>query len=457
LCVRPANNAQEALRAVKWHPQEPDTLAISSNHNIYVIDVANCAALHQPILHSELHHISNIYSVPSLISAFDFDALHYSLAAITEDSTLTQWSLQDVIPYGINKVRGEDIPSSIAFVDGGIVIGRKNGTIFQLLAYSSKAILSTIKFINSLAPNHDDPEMFGHANYDSRIQTLWIANSRRDSIIACKVNIESSYINGEEIVRGQFEQIVEFAGPKPTIHFVILTADSDPTGAEAHAACIAAKLPAGELALVAFSVHSSGVDQVLIRKEWYESALTTARAKYPAVEFPQQVLRSATPEPVAAPSKPSRGPLPIPPSGAPAQAPINVASAIPANLFQQQQQQPPRGRTPPSDEVENDYSNNRPEEVRQAEVKVKGNKKGNARDKDENGKDNNRDNNGGKEKGSKQQNDASIINETALGQALAKEIKKTEENLHTRIGRLISKEMDKQSASLSYAPLIAFN
>lgn len=341
------------------------------------------------------------------------------------------------------KVRGEGIPSSITFVDGGIVIGRKNGTVFQLLAASNRNVLSTIHFVNSDAPGSDDLEMFGHANYDSRIQTLWIANSRRDSLIACKISVESSFFNGEERVRGQFEQLVEFSGPKPTIHFVILTGDSDPHGEEAHAACIAAKIPATELALVAFSVHSSGVDQVLIRKEWFDSALMSARAKFPAMELAPQALRnSPPPEPIVA-NKPGRGPLPIPPSGPLPNAPINVASAVGANLYPQ----PPRGRTPPSDEVDNDYNNSRPEEVRQPELKGKGNKGKNVnwKEKDEgSSKETGNSNGNNKDKGVKQQSDASIINETALGQALTKEIKKTEDNLHSRIGRLISKEMEKQ-------------
>jgi hypothetical protein len=379
-----------------------------------------------------------------MICAFDFDALHYSLAAITEDSTLTLWNLQDTIPYVTHKVRGEDVPSSVTFVDGGIVIGRKNGTVFQLLAHSNKTVLSTIKFVNGNV--HEDPEMFGHANYDGRIQTLWIANSRRDSMIACKINIESSYIGGEEHVRGQFEQLVEFAGPKPTIHFVILTADSDPHGDEAHAACIAAKLPPGELALVAFSVHSSGVDQVLIRKDWFDTAFLTAHAKFPAIELPPQVMQKPpSPEPVPT-SKPSRGPLPIPPSVPLSQAPINVAPNVPGNFL------PPHpGRTPPSDEVENDY-NNRSDDVRQTEGKGKGSKSKNVnwREKDDGSKENgNTSNSGGKEKSVKQP-DSFGISEAVLGQALSKEIKKTEDNLHTRLGRLISKEMDKQRKFFLY-------
>jgi hypothetical protein len=64
-------------------------------------------------------------------------------------------------------------------------------------------------------------------------------------------------VGGDDSPRGYFEQVAKFSAFKPTIHFVILTQ--------------MAKVPPNELALVAFSVHSTGVDQVLVRKEWYHS------------------------------------------------------------------------------------------------------------------------------------------------------------------------------------------
>jgi len=42
--------------------------------------------------------------------------------------------------------------------------------------------------------------------------------------------------------------------------------------------------------------------------------------------------------------------------------------------------------------------------------------------------------------------DTGALSDSALG-TLTKEIKKTEENLHTKIGRLLAKELDKQRAS----------
>ena len=117
--------------------------------------------------------------------AFDFDVRRGAIATISEDSTLTIWRMTDKVPFWCNQIRGDDLPSSLTFVDGGLVIGRKNGTVFQLLPPMSRNVLSTIKFVNG---GQEDPDMFGHATYDSRIQTLWITNNKRDSIIAFRIN-----------------------------------------------------------------------------------------------------------------------------------------------------------------------------------------------------------------------------------------------------------------------------
>jgi hypothetical protein len=290
-------------------------------------------------------------------------------------------------------------------VDGGVVIGRKHGTIFQLLPNKSNTVLSTIKFIHGFA---DDPDMFGHANYDSRIQTLWVANNRRDSMVAFKLGFETSSPGNE--TRPYFEQVLEFAGPKPTIHFVILTADADPRGEEAHAACVAAKVPPGELALVAFSVHSSGVDQVLIRKEWFDGALATSLAKFPATphlpQAPASELRIQRQQTIQTP-------------------PIGIVQPVaePSNP------PGPRIRTPPSaEEVETDIR----EEGRSGDNRGRGR---------------------GKNVGWKEAKEAAVRpSETPSGEAqlsavMSKEIKKMEETLYSRIGRLVGKELDKQRES----------
>lgn len=307
--------------------------------------------------------------------------------------------MHDSMPYSVHQIPGDNVPSSLTFVAAGIVVGRKNGTVFQLLSATTKTVLSTISFVNG---NQEDPDMFGHITYDSRIQTLWVANSRRESLIALKLRIETTYATGEEDVLSFIDQVIEFSGIKPTIHFVILTADADPLGDEAHAACIAAKISPGELALVGFSVHSQGVDQVLIRKEWFEGAIAQSESKFPFVDPQHQILLDNK----------THQQLPI----------LHTQPQPPVAPFSA-----PRGRSPPSDDVENEFS-----EGRSTDQKSKGSKSKNW-NKDEAGKD----------KGAKA-SDATLIGESNLGQALSREIKKTEESLHSRIGKLIGKEMDKQ-------------
>lgn len=331
------------------------------------------------------------------------------------------WHMRDSLPFWSSKIRGDDTPSSLTFVEQGVVVGRKNGTVFQLLPIMNRNVLSTIKFVNG---NREDTEMFGHANYDSRIQTLWIANNRRDSMIGFKINWDGSTPSpgGDDVRGGFFEQVIEFGGPKPTIHFVILTADADPTGEEAHAACVAAKVPPGELALVAFSVHSGGVDQVLIRKEWYNSAMNSVPAKFPTyVPPPVQVneVRVQRPQPPMIPNPQMSQPPPPP-------APPLIA--------------PTRAKTPPSEDVEGFDSNQG--EGRAPEPKGRGQKGG----RNVGWKDNNDSGRDAKGKGI----DTSGATESSL-QNLSKEIRKSEESLHTRLGRLFSKELEKQCKSIMHS------
>lgn len=321
--------------------------------------------------------------------------------------------MQDTLPYSVQKIHGEDIPSSLTFVDGGIVVGRRNGTIFQLLSNSTKAVLSTITFING---TQEDVDMFGHAVYDTRIQTLWIANSRRESLIALKLYVDPNYAH-DDGGRGYIEQVVEFAGIKPTIHFVILTADADPHGDEAHAACVAAKIQPGELALVGFSVHSTGVDQVLVRREKFDNALV--QLQHTGSKFPTYDSSLITIANVLGLENKARQPLPAVPQNVPVpQSSAGLYSSI-------------RGHSPTPEEAENEFSEGRASDhTRSKGSKHKGN---NWKDSDD----------PGKEKNTKP-GDAAIIGESTLGQALSREIRKTEENLHVRIGKLIGKEMDKQ-------------
>ncbi|KAG1723886.1 hypothetical protein EDB19DRAFT_1897994 [Suillus lakei] len=412
LCIIPSADA-DPLHSVKWHPKQPDTLAVASETKYAARTFRG-----EPLPQVELNRISQVFSVPSRLVAFDFDVPHFALATISEDSTLTLWNVHDKMPFWSHRVRGDDVPSS------------RNGTVFQLLSVITKNVLSTFKFVNG---SKEDPDMFGHVNYDSRIQTLWVANNRRDSVIALRIGFDVSASSSGELVRGGFfEQVVEFSGPKPTIHFVILSADADPTGDEAHAACVAAKLPPGDLALVAFSVHSTGVDQVLIRKEWYDTAVLNAPGKFPPYMPAAPVeAKGAAPVSVSA-SISGPGPAPV--------TTTQPSSSGSGSVI------PPRSiRTPPSEELEGDIAR---DEARAHEGKGK-----NVRGKNVAFRDREAANLNLKEaeKLTSFKGDAGASSDTGIALVVTKEIKKSEESLHTRIGRLIGKEMDKQHQRMEEA------
>ena len=67
LCVLPPQD-YEPLRSVKWHPQQPDLVAVASDTNIYFINIADAVHMFggEPIPQTELHRVGQIFSVPSV-------------------------------------------------------------------------------------------------------------------------------------------------------------------------------------------------------------------------------------------------------------------------------------------------------------------------------------------------------------------------------------------------------
>jgi hypothetical protein len=197
---------------------------------------------------------------------------YVAIATISEESILELWEINVPQPVWSAHIPGESFPSSINFLDGGIVIGRRNGTFFQMLPVMSDRVYSTLRLVDS--QTKDESDMFGHAAYDSRIQTLWVTNIKRESVIAVRL----SFVNHPRI-----EQILEFMAPKPSIHFAIFT-DFDLDGEVERETCLGAGINPGPLAMVAFSYHDSGVDQVIIKKDWFDNAVTNTRASLPPLQ-----------------------------------------------------------------------------------------------------------------------------------------------------------------------------
>ena len=67
LCIVPSADA-DPLHSVKWHPKQPDTLAVASETKMYLLDLADAARTFrgEPLPQGELNRISQVFSVPSV-------------------------------------------------------------------------------------------------------------------------------------------------------------------------------------------------------------------------------------------------------------------------------------------------------------------------------------------------------------------------------------------------------
>ncbi|KDQ13159.1 hypothetical protein BOTBODRAFT_175764 [Botryobasidium botryosum FD-172 SS1] len=293
-----------ALKVVKWHPKQPTTLAVASEREIHLLNVAEAADIFhgEPIRQDDLASISKVFSIPSPLISFTFDVPQIALASISIDSTITLWSIKDKLPFWSGRIAGEGQPSSIDFLEGGIIVGRKQGTVLQLLPVMSTVVSSTVKFVLGTNGNNnnggnnnnnnsggnggeENGNMFGHVSYDPKIRTLWVANSARGSLFALRVSYESfpspspshqsqqpQPSQVEPIpppLRPIFEQIVEFPTTMQCINMTLLADGGDPANADPG------------LAVALFAVHMAGVDQVNISREAFEGALGSTAAKMP--------------------------------------------------------------------------------------------------------------------------------------------------------------------------------
>ncbi|QRW17722.1 inactive protein kinase [Rhizoctonia solani] len=412
-----------SLRTVKWHIN--GDLALASDREVYLLDAREASdAFHgTPVPLNNLGQVAKVFVIPSSLISFTFDYSNNAIATISTDSVLRLWSIKEQYPIWQGIISGQGEPSSVDVFDVGVIVGRKQGTILQLLAPLSTTVLSTLRFISSMDPAvEDDGRMFGHLSYDSRLRTLWVANSARASLIAVRVLVESDdpALGPGAGVRGAFEQIMEFPTPAPTINITLLAPDD-------------AEEP--QLAVAAFAVHVAGVDQINVDREAFEHALATLPAKLPPQPQPQQQQAQQILQ-----QHPHRAESPMPLPIVPGLGDIGTGTLPPGGLQQAQIQptktgRPPRGVTPPppnSDDPEPiprpppaDLSASTNTKVGSSGASVKSVK---AKDKE-------------REKGknvSGGENDGTVL----------KEIRKVEENLHTKIGRLITRELDKQHQRL---------
>jgi hypothetical protein len=181
-------------------------------------------------------------------------------------------------------VPGEGLPSSIDFLDGGLLVGRKQGTVLQLLPVMSAQVAATIKLTTGAkVAREDDESIFCHVGYDPRIKTLWVAHSARASLFAVRLSFDASASPSIEPDRSTpvsspvIDQIAEFPTPMQCINMAILVSDElDST-----------------TAVASFAMHQGGVDQINILMDTFENALAGTVAKLPPATYPSEKEKPA--------------------------------------------------------------------------------------------------------------------------------------------------------------------
>ena len=92
LCVLPSTDL-DPLHAVKWHPQHPDLVAVTSESHLYLINIEDVHHSFggEPIPQSELHRVSQIFTIPtvSYVVALDIIQRLRPPVSLLSRSTLT--------------------------------------------------------------------------------------------------------------------------------------------------------------------------------------------------------------------------------------------------------------------------------------------------------------------------------------------------------------------------------
>lgn len=359
------SEAPYALGLVKWHPHTlgigsglgpgdssaAGTIAVASDRELYVFNASEALERFggEEIALSSLETIARVISVPSPLVGFAFDPNSHAmtnapaLATISIDSTITLWNIKDRLPFWTGRVPGEGLPTSIEFLDGGLLVGRKQDTILQFLPVMSASVAATVQLVTPLhldesggkdrkatSSTTDEESIFAHVKYDPRIWTVWVVPSNRSSLFAIRFGFDSvtTAANIEERMSSTspptmsmvpvIDQIIEFPIPMQCINIAILISSPyapdgnthppappptpslhDLTGNSPVLSTYGPDLVGGgdgyidangnpRMAIASFAMHQGGVDQINIAMSTFEQASGSVSSKLPhAKDGPQ--------------------------------------------------------------------------------------------------------------------------------------------------------------------------
>jgi len=518
LLVAVPPNSANPYKSIKWHPSDPNVLALATTSEVHLINVQRVYQVHGGDSISQNVLVADAEVFPAAdgltigspvppeqqIAAFAFDTSHNALATISQEGTLNLWAIGSQVPpsYQVNpgygnqqsysqqnnqlmwsgKINGEGSPSSLFFMDQaqGVVIGRKRNTVIQLVGPRSTNVQASVKFVhgngvfgspagagaNSASSVTDEREFFAHLAYDPRIRCIWAASSHRASLMALRIVPPNSAKPGVEMPL-HFEQILDFPILHPTISLGILISSDGNEVEEMERGTSSMDItggggpngPGGEMpmALVAYVIHSGGVDQVLIGKQDLESASQAALVKLPVVPNTQGPPPRPDSPPVASTNTPTTtnpsnpqvsqhpgGPRELmkkqpPPAPAPYEPPPSFGTSAPTsalspgrNFGPMDTTSPVRPRSPISD-LDADFV----EPVQDLRAGENNNKRPGRRGRDKKGQHFNADRGGLSDSAT-----SGLVHDASSN--ILKEIQKVEENLQNKISVVVGKEFRDQ-------------
>ncbi|KZT56715.1 hypothetical protein CALCODRAFT_517943 [Calocera cornea HHB12733] len=291
--------AGTAFKALRPYPGgNGDLLGLATSKEVWIVSVHEASQVNgsSQLTPAELRSIARVVAVPrdAELAAFAFSPLptpttssttlppEPTLATVTTAGELTFWSLGDLEPRPLWKgtVPGPGRPSSAHFVSTeGLVLGRRQGTVFQLISGLSGKVVEEVRFESGAQEGEEGgPQGFGHVCYDTRLGALWVANSIRPSLFALRPVMQSG---GSKPVG--FHPALEFPLPEPMIN---ITLASDVAYRGAQEGPDRQSPQHSDNAVTAFAVHTGGVHQVQVGRESWEEMVHEAEALASSLGLP---------------------------------------------------------------------------------------------------------------------------------------------------------------------------
>ncbi|EJT98340.1 hypothetical protein DACRYDRAFT_24399 [Dacryopinax primogenitus] len=284
-------NSAMAFKAIRPYPGlSGEVFGLATAKEVWIVSVQEAcrSAGSAHLSPQELKNVARVVSVPrdAELAAFAFSPLptpttssttlppEPTLATVTTTSEVTFWSLGDIDPRPLwrGTVPGSGKPSSAHFVSTeGLVLGRRQGTVFQLLSGLAGRVVEEARFDAGSGSVGEFEEGgsrgFGHVAYDSRLGALWVANSVRPSLFALRPLVPSGTVRPTG-----FYPTLEFPLPEPMINITLATdvayrggaSDGSDRQSPVH----------HDNAVTAFAVHTGGVHQVQVARESWEETIS---------------------------------------------------------------------------------------------------------------------------------------------------------------------------------------